>query len=132
MELRGHQLHQLHEQGEHYTMLLPEVLQKSEKQFGRCKSFDTYTPMGPFVYAGVEVTDVPVQLQQNGELRQDARTSQMIYSVAEIVAFVSQSLTLWPGDVILTGTPSGVGPIKSGDVLEAKVSDWPILRLQVS
>ena len=103
-------------------------LQKSEKQFGRCKSFDTYTPIGPFVYADVDVRDLPVELRQNGEVRQQARTSQMIYSVAEIVSFASQSLTLLPGDVILTGTPSGVGPIRAGDKLEARIGDWPPLR----
>src|SRR5437879_4597590 len=90
-------------------------LQKSEKQFGRCKSFDTYTPIGPFVYTGVDVKDLPIALIQNVEVRQHARTSQMIYSVADIVSFASQSMTLMPGDVILTGTPSGVGPIHAGD-----------------
>ncbi|HME89075.1 MAG TPA: fumarylacetoacetate hydrolase family protein [Chthoniobacterales bacterium] len=106
-------------------------LQKSEKQFGRCKSFDTYTPVGPFVYADVDVRDLPLELRQNGELRQRARTSQMIYPVAEIVSFASQSLTLMSGDVILTGTPSGVGPIRAGDQLEAQIGDWPLLRNRV-
>jgi 2-keto-4-pentenoate hydratase/2-oxohepta-3-ene-1,7-dioic acid hydratase in catechol pathway len=106
-------------------------LQKAEKQFSRCKSFDTYTPIGPFVYTDIDITDVPLELRQNGELKQQARTSQMIYSVAEIVAFASQQLTLWPGDVILTGTPSGVGRIQAGDKLEARISDWPALRNQV-
>ena len=106
-------------------------LQKSEKQFARCKSFDTYTPIGPFVYADVDVRDLPITLRQNGEMRQNARTSQMIYSVAEIVAFVSQSLTLLPGDVILTGTPSGVGPLADGDTIEARIGDWPSLRNRV-
>src|SRR5207248_3590127 len=78
-------------------------LQKSEKQFGRCKSFDTYTPVGPFVYADVDVRDVSIELRQNGEVRQNARTSQMIYPPAEVVSFASESLTLLPGDVILTG-----------------------------
>src|SRR5437899_4372681 len=103
-------------------------LQKSEKQFGRCKSFDTYTPVGPFVYSDVDVSDLPIELRQNGEVRQGARTSQMIYSVAAIVSFASQSLTLLPGDVILTGTPSGVGPIRAGDKLEAQIGNWPQLR----
>lgn len=107
-------------------------LQKSEKQFGRCKSFDTYTPIGPFVYSDVDVGDLPLELRQNGEVRQKARTSQMIYSVAEIVSFASQSLTLMPGDVILTGTPSGVGPIRAGDELEAQIGNWPPLRNRVS
>src|SRR5690349_3772046 len=106
-------------------------LQKSEKQFGRCKSFDTYTPIGPFVYSEVDVQDVAIQLRQNGEVRQNARTSQMIYPPAEVVAFASQSLTLLPGDVILTGTPSGVGPIRVADQLEAQIGDWPVLRNRV-
>ena len=99
-------------------------LQKSEKQFGRCKSFDTYTPVGPFVYTEVDISDLPITLWQNGEVKQQARTSQMIYSVAEIVSFASQSITLAPGDLILTGTPSGVGPIRGGDQLEARIGDW--------
>lgn len=107
-------------------------LQKSEKQFGRCKSFDSYTPLGPFVYADVDVRDLPLELRQNGELRQRARTSQMIYSVAEIVSFASEALTLLPGDVILTGTPSGVGAIRAGDQLEAQIADWPSLRNRVA
>jgi 2-keto-4-pentenoate hydratase/2-oxohepta-3-ene-1,7-dioic acid hydratase in catechol pathway len=107
-------------------------LQKSEKQFGRCKSFDTYTPIGPFVYADADVSDVSLELWQNGELRQSTRTSRMIYSVAQIVSFASQSLTLLPGDVILTGTPSGVGPIHAGDQLETAIDNWPRLSNRVS
>ncbi len=103
-------------------------LQKSEKQFSRCKSFDTYTPVGPFVYADVDVNDLSIELRHNGEIKQRARTSQMIYSVAQIVSFASQSLTLASGDVVLTGTPSGVGPIRDGDELEAKIDNWPPLR----
>ena len=103
-------------------------LQKSEKQFGRAKSFDTYTPVGPFVYTDVDVSDLRIELQQNGEVKQNARTSQMIYPVAEIVSFASRGLTLLPGDLILTGTPSGVGPIRAGDRLQATIGDWPPLK----
>jgi 2-keto-4-pentenoate hydratase/2-oxohepta-3-ene-1,7-dioic acid hydratase in catechol pathway len=106
-------------------------LQSSEKQFARAKSFDTYSPVGPFVYTEVDVSDLPITLRQNGEVKQQARTSQMIYPVAEIVSFASQSLTLLPGDLIMTGTPSGVGPIKEGDELEARIGDWPPLRNRV-
>jgi 2-keto-4-pentenoate hydratase/2-oxohepta-3-ene-1,7-dioic acid hydratase in catechol pathway len=106
-------------------------LQKTEKQFGRCKSFDTYTPIGPFVYSDVDVSDLLIELRQNGAARQQARTSQMIYSVAQIVAFASQATTLEAGDVILTGTPSGVGVIRSGDRLEAQIDDWPPLQNRV-
>jgi 2-keto-4-pentenoate hydratase/2-oxohepta-3-ene-1,7-dioic acid hydratase in catechol pathway len=107
-------------------------LQKAEKQFSRCKSFDTYTPVGPFVHSEVEPVDLEISLRQNDEIKQRARTSQMIYSVAEIVAFASQSLTLLPGDLILTGTPSGVGAIRSGDELCAQIGDWPPLRNRVT
>jgi 2-keto-4-pentenoate hydratase/2-oxohepta-3-ene-1,7-dioic acid hydratase in catechol pathway len=102
-------------------------LQKQEKQFGRCKSFDTYTPIGPFVYADADVSDVSIKLWQNEELRQSTRTSRMIHSVAKIISFASQSLTLRPGDVILTGTPAGVGPIRAGDQLVAEIDNWPRL-----
>lgn len=106
-------------------------LQKTEKQFARCKSFDTYTPVGPFVYQDVDLADVSIELKQNGQGRQKARTSQMIYSPAQIVSFASEGMTLLPGDVILTGTPSGVGPIREGDQLEARIGDWPVLRNNV-
>ena len=106
-------------------------LQNSEKQFARAKSFDTYSPIGPFVYSGVDVSDLSIMLRQNGEVKQQARTSQMIYSVAEIVSFASQGMTLLAGDLIMTGTPSGVGPIKEGDELEASIGDWPPLRNRV-
>jgi 2-keto-4-pentenoate hydratase/2-oxohepta-3-ene-1,7-dioic acid hydratase in catechol pathway len=106
-------------------------LQNSEKQFARAKSFDTYSPIGPFVYTGVDVSDLPITLRQNGAVKQQARTSQMIYPVAEIISFASQGLTLLPGDLIMSGTPSGVGPIKDGDELEARIGDWPPLRNRV-
>lgn len=107
-------------------------LQNAEKQFARAKSFDTYSPIGPFVYTEVDVSDLPIMLRQNGDVKQQARTSQMIYPVAEIVSFASRSLTLLPGDLIMSGTPSGVGPIKEGDELEARIGDWPPLRNRVT
>lgn len=107
-------------------------LQSSEKQFARAKSFDTYSPIGPFVYTDVDVTDLPITLRQNGEVKQQARTSQMIYPVAGIVSFASQALTLLPGDLIMSGTPSGVGPIREGDELEARIGEWPPLRNRVA
>src|SRR5438445_694439 len=127
-EVRGDEVHLLSKP----YWLGPDIsdrdLQSSEKQFARAKSFDTYSPIGPFVYSDVEVSDLSITLRQNGEVKQQARTSQMIYPVAEIVSFASQSLTLLPGDVILTGTPSGVGPIRAGDKLEARIGDWSTLR----
>jgi 2-keto-4-pentenoate hydratase/2-oxohepta-3-ene-1,7-dioic acid hydratase in catechol pathway len=107
-------------------------LQSSEKQFARAKSFDTYTPIGPFVHQAVDVSDLELSLRQNGTVKQQTRTSRMIYSLPEIVAFASQGLTLLPGDVILTGTPAGVGPIQEGDELEVRIGDWPPLRNRVA
>jgi 2-keto-4-pentenoate hydratase/2-oxohepta-3-ene-1,7-dioic acid hydratase in catechol pathway len=84
------------------------------------------------VYANVDVRDVPVKLWQNGELRQSTRTSRMIHPVAQIISFASQSITLLPGDVILTGTPAGVGPIRAGDQLQAEIDDWPRISNSVA
>jgi len=128
-------VHDAHDHVFGYTIgldITDRDLQKQEKQFGRCKSFDSYTPIGPFVYADADVRDASIKLWQNGELRQSARTSRMIHSVAQIISFVSQSLTLLPGDVILTGTPAGVGPVQAGDQLEAEIEDWPRLRNSVA
>ena len=89
-------------------------LQKQEKQFGRCKSFDSYTPIGPFVYADADVRDASIKLWQNGELRQSTRTSRMIHSVAQIISFVSQSLTLDAGRRDFNWNTCWRGPDSSG------------------
>jgi 2-keto-4-pentenoate hydratase/2-oxohepta-3-ene-1,7-dioic acid hydratase in catechol pathway len=96
-------------------------IQKSDGQWGRAKSFDTFTPLGPYVETMLDPSDLNIQQFQNGLLRQNSNTSQLIFKPAEIVSFVSTNLTLLPGDVILTGTPSGVGPIQSGDRLEVRI-----------
>lgn len=87
-------------------------IQRAEAQFSRSKSFDTFCPIGPWITSADEVGD-PQALRLtstiNGELRQDSTTAEMIFSVAQLIAFLSQGLTLEPGDVILTGTPHGVG-----------------------
>lgn len=106
-------------------------IQDSEKQFYRAKSFDTFTPMGPFVYSGVSPDDLAITLHQNGDLRQNGRTSEMVFGVREVVSFLSQGTTLLPGDVIMTGTPAGVGPIKDGDHLEARIGPFAPLAIQV-
>jgi 2-keto-4-pentenoate hydratase/2-oxohepta-3-ene-1,7-dioic acid hydratase in catechol pathway len=106
-------------------------IQDAEKQFARAKSFDTFTPIGPFVYSGLGPDDLAITLRQNGELRQNGRTGEMIFSAAEIVSFCSQGTTLQAGDVILTGTPAGVGPIKDGDVLETRIGPFAPLVVRV-
>jgi len=97
------------------------TIQKAESQWARCKSFDTFTPLGPFVETQLDPADLSIQQFQNGQLRQNSNTSQLIFKPAELVSFISTNLTLLPGDVILTGTPSGVGPIQSGDKLEVRI-----------
>lgn len=97
------------------------TIQNSESQWCRCKSFDTFTPLGPYVETKIDPHDLTIQLFQNGQLRQNSNTSQLIFNCFELVSFVSTNLTLLPGDIILTGTPSGVGPIESGDKLEARI-----------
>lgn len=106
-------------------------LQEAEKQYARAKGFDTFTPVGPFVYTGIDPHDLAITCRQNGELRQDGRTAEMIFSVGELVSFCSQATTLWPGDLILTGTPAGVAPIKDGDVLETCIGPFAPLVVRV-
>jgi 2-keto-4-pentenoate hydratase/2-oxohepta-3-ene-1,7-dioic acid hydratase in catechol pathway len=96
-------------------------IQKADGQWARCKSFDTFTPLGPYVETMIDPADLTIQQFQNGQLRQNSSTRQLIFKPAEIVSFVSTNMTLLPGDVILTGTPSGVGPIHSGDKLEVRI-----------
>jgi 2-keto-4-pentenoate hydratase/2-oxohepta-3-ene-1,7-dioic acid hydratase in catechol pathway len=97
------------------------TIQRAESQWARAKSFDTFTPLGPFVETQIDPTDLTIQLFQNGELRQNSNTREMIFKPAQLVSFISTNLTLLPGDVILTGTPSGVSPIQSGDKLEVRI-----------
>jgi 2-keto-4-pentenoate hydratase/2-oxohepta-3-ene-1,7-dioic acid hydratase in catechol pathway len=98
-------------------------LQKTEKQWGRAKGFDTFCPIGPWVTTGLDPADLAVTTTVNGELRQAGRTSQMMRGVDELVAHVSQAMTLLPGDVILTGTPAGVGPLAVGDEVSVTVEE---------
>jgi len=97
------------------------TIQSGESQWTRAKSFDTFTPLGPYVETKIDPHDLTIQLFQNGQLRQNSSTSQLIFNCFQLVSFVSTNMTLLPGDVILTGTPSGVGPIESGDRLEVRI-----------
>lgn len=91
------------------------VLQEKDGQYTRCKGFDTFAPIGPCVAVGVEGRDLPVKGYVNGTIRQDSRTRELIFTIPELVEFVTSVMTLEPGDIISTGTPSGVGPIRPGD-----------------
>ncbi|MCP5522138.1 MAG: fumarylacetoacetate hydrolase family protein [Verrucomicrobiales bacterium] len=97
------------------------TIQNAESQWARAKSFDTFTPLGPYVETKIDPRNLTIQQFQNGELRQNSNTSQLIFDCYRLVSFISFNLTLLPGDVILTGTPSGIGPIASGDRLEVRI-----------
>lgn len=96
-------------------------LQKKDVQYTRAKGFDTFAPMGPCIAIGVDASNMVVEGWVNGEKRQSSNTNQLIFSVPELIEFVSRFCTLEPGDVITTGTPAGVGPLKPGDRVMVKV-----------
>lgn len=96
-------------------------LQKKDGQFTRAKGFDSFCPLGPWVETELDVSDLRVQTFLNGEVMQDGRTSDLIFDVPTLIAYVTSVMTLLPGDVILTGTPEGVGPMNAGDEVEISI-----------
>lgn len=99
-------------------------LQTSDKQWARAKGFDSFCPLGPWIVTHLsldEASDLQVTTTVNGELKQDGRTSDMVQGIAELIEYVSGFTTLLPGDVILTGTPAGVGPLQPGDQVAVTV-----------
>jgi 2-keto-4-pentenoate hydratase/2-oxohepta-3-ene-1,7-dioic acid hydratase in catechol pathway len=97
------------------------TLQKRDGQFTRAKSFATYKPIGPVIATDIEPDRAAIRVTVNGKVRQDSNTSDMIFNTAKIISFVSRVMRLEPGDVILTGTPSGVSPLQAGDVVEVSI-----------
>ena len=97
-------------------------LQKRDVQYTRAKGFDTFAPVGPCIAVGVDSGDVDVESWVNGERRQSSNTRELIFGVGRLVEFISSVMTLLPGDLISTGTPSGVGPLAPGDRIEVKVA----------
>lgn len=96
-------------------------IQRRDGQWARAKGFDGFCPLGPWVETDVDPKDLLLQSFVNGELRQEARTSDMIFDVYQLVSFVSHVMTLVPGDVVLTGTPSGIGELHAGDSVEVRI-----------
>lgn len=96
-------------------------LQRSDGQWGRAKGFDSFCPLGPWIATDIDAGDLGIQTHVNGELRQSGRTSQLVHSVSDLVQFVSSVMTLLPGDVILTGTPAGVGPLVDDDTVTVTI-----------
>jgi len=107
-------------------------LQKKDVQFTRAKSFDTFLPLGPCIETDANPNDLRLTTRVNGATKQDSRTSMMVFDCAFLVAYISSVMTLLPGDVILTGTPAGVGPLAAGDVVEVEIERIGVLRNEVS
>jgi 2-keto-4-pentenoate hydratase/2-oxohepta-3-ene-1,7-dioic acid hydratase in catechol pathway len=104
-------------------------LQNKDGQWSRAKSFDTFCPVGPVVVDGLDPwAGVEVETRINGECRQHGTTTDFIFPLDVIVRFISAAMTLFPGDVIATGTPEGVGPLQAGDVVEISVAGVGTLR----
>ena len=96
-------------------------IQKVDGQWIRAKSFDTFLPLGPCIETDIDPHSINIKLYLNDELKQSSNTSDLIFKIPELVTFISQVMTLYPGDVILTGTPSGIGPMKVGDVVTVEL-----------
>ena len=107
-------------------------LQKKDGQWSRAKSFDTFCPAGPRIIPGLDPSDLAIATRVNGSVKQSSRTSQMTFPPAFLVAYISRMMTLLPGDLILTGTPAGIGPLSPGDVVEVEIEGVGVLRNRVA
>jgi len=106
-------------------------LQETDDQWTRAKGFDTFCPLGPQVVEDLDPFSLRVVARANGEVRQEGHTSDMLFPVPALVAYISSVMTLEPDDVILTGTPPGVGPVQRGDIMEVEVEGIGVLRNRV-
>jgi 2-keto-4-pentenoate hydratase/2-oxohepta-3-ene-1,7-dioic acid hydratase in catechol pathway len=105
--------------------------QKDDVQWTRAKGFDTFAPVGPWIETEIEANDLQLETYLNGELRQKARTSELIFGIPAVISFISGIMTLLPGDIIATGTPAGIAPMNSGDIIEVKIEKIGTLRNNV-
>jgi 2-keto-4-pentenoate hydratase/2-oxohepta-3-ene-1,7-dioic acid hydratase in catechol pathway len=107
------------------------VLQRRESKFGCLlagKGYDTFAPMGPVIATGLDPSNLRVITRVNGVVRQDGNTADLLFSVPSIISYISRHMTLLPGDMIMTGTPAGVGPIQVGDTIEVEIPEIGVLR----
>lgn len=103
-------------------------LQGSDDQWTRAKGFDSSAPLGPWIETGVDPNDLALETRVNGEVKQSQRTSDLVFSPVALVSYITQFITLLPGDVIMTGTPAGVGPLQAGDRVEVEIEGIGILE----
>ena len=106
-------------------------LQRKDVQFTRGKSFDTFCPTGPWIETDIDPTNVAVTTRLNGEIKQQGNTADMAFPVAFLIRYISEIMTLYPGDLIATGTPAGVSKMKEGDTVEVEVAGVGVLRNQI-
>ena len=106
-------------------------LQRKDVQFTRGKSFDTFCPVGPWIETELDPTKATVTTRLNGEIKQQGNTADMAFPVAFLIRYISEIMTLYPGDLIATGTPAGVSRMKHGDSVEVEVAGIGVLRNQV-
>jgi 2-keto-4-pentenoate hydratase/2-oxohepta-3-ene-1,7-dioic acid hydratase in catechol pathway len=107
-------------------------LQGKDKQFTSSKSFDTFAPIGPWIETDLNPAACKVESYLNGELKQSGNTSDLVFPVFQLVSFISSVMTLLPGDIIATGTPSGIGPMQVGDTVEVRIEGIGTLRNKLS
>ena len=106
--------------------------QSQDGQWTRGKSHDTFCPLGPWIETNLDASDVGIRTTLEGVVKQDSRTALLLHTIPEIIAWVSEVMTLLPGDVILTGTPAGVGPVQAGEIVEVSVEGIGALRNPVA
>ncbi len=106
-------------------------LQDTDGQWARAKGFDSFCPLGPWIETELDPSELAIRTELNGELKQDGNTSLMIFDVPTIVAYITSFMTLLPGDVVLTGTPAGVGPMQAGDDVSVTVDGIGTLKNRV-
>ena len=106
-------------------------LQKKDGQWTRAKAFDTFCPLGPWIETDLNPDDLLIESYLNGERRQSSRTSQCIFSVRSLISFISEIMTLEPGDLIITGTPAGIGPMMPGDEIEIRIEGIGSLKNRI-
>ena len=103
-------------------------IQKKDGQWTRAKSFDTFSPVGPYIVSGIDPSDLGIVCRVNGEVRQDSSTKNLIFDIPYLIEFISSVMTLEEGDIISTGTPPGVGQLHSGDVVEVELEKIGVLK----
>jgi 2-keto-4-pentenoate hydratase/2-oxohepta-3-ene-1,7-dioic acid hydratase in catechol pathway len=102
--------------------------QREDGQWSRAKGGDTFCPLGPWIETELDISDLRIRTLVDGEVRQDGRTSMMIHDVASLISYASTAMTLLPGDVILTGTPAGIGPLQAGQSVTVEIEKLGSLR----